>query len=186
MFDFITSDTHFHHAKILSIGERPFTDADTMTETLIQNWNRVVPPHATVLHLGDFAHEDVRVEQLRALRARLNGTIHLTMGNHDDLAALTTAGVVRLEDVYFWQRTADKSVTFSHLPLEPALLYRGLVSVHGHTHGPASILDPDLYRGAISANCELHGYAPIAWEDLEVMIAEAKRRHPVSWETLHA
>lgn len=185
MFDFITSDTHFHHHTIIGLGERPFGSVVEMNTTLVNNWNRVVQPHHRVLHLGDFAHDDVPVEALRDVRAQLNGHISLALGNHDLPENLVEAGVISLSDLRMWYRTPDKSVTFSHLPLEPALLYRGLVSVHGHTHGPRSLLDPELHSGAISVNCELHDYTPIAWARLEQLIAEAKRAHPTSWADLH-
>ena len=51
---FFTSDTHFCHANVVEYSERPFRDVDEMNETLIHNWNEVVPKDGIVFHLGDF------------------------------------------------------------------------------------------------------------------------------------
>lgn len=170
----VISDTHFFHEKIIALGQRPFSSVAEMNETLIARWNQVVPEEGVVLHLGDFSHDDVPAEQLREIRSRLNGDVHLTLGNHDDLETLIGGEVFTPDRVRFWFRTPDKDVVFSHMPLEPDLLYTGRVSVHGHTHGPDSFLDPVLHAGVISMNCELHDYRPVARRDLDVMIADAR------------
>ena len=50
-----TSDTHFGHANIIRLCNRPFKDVEEMNEKLIENWNKVVPEDGTVFHLGEFA-----------------------------------------------------------------------------------------------------------------------------------
>ena len=47
---FYTSDTHFCHANIIRLCNRPFKDVDYMNEKLIENWNKVVPEDGTVFH----------------------------------------------------------------------------------------------------------------------------------------
>ena len=78
---FWTSDTHFNHKNIMEYCKRPFASIEEMNETIIENWNRVVSPDATVFHLGDFAFGTIA--QWEEVRARLNGNIHLILGNHD-------------------------------------------------------------------------------------------------------
>lgn len=51
---FFTSDTHFFHARIIKHAGRPFGSVDEMNDTLIRNWNRIVPKDGFVFHLGDF------------------------------------------------------------------------------------------------------------------------------------
>ncbi|MFV0428696.1 MAG: hypothetical protein ACK5KO_04625 [Arachnia sp.] len=53
--DFVTSDHHFGHARLIELAERPFSSVSEMNDALIANWNRVVGPTDTVLHLGDLA-----------------------------------------------------------------------------------------------------------------------------------
>lgn len=77
----ITSDTHFDHAKIIEYCNRPFKDVNEMNETMIRNWNRVVRQEDTVYHLGDFALTSAN--RYEYFLNRLNGNIVLILGNHD-------------------------------------------------------------------------------------------------------
>lgn len=98
---FFTSDTHYGHRNIIKYCKRPFLkdptipdpyehdwnlDTDTMNETMIQNWNKVVKPGDLVYHLGDFFMGSKVAEKLREYRARLQGEITLILGNHDKSA----------------------------------------------------------------------------------------------------
>lgn len=76
-----TSDTHFGHKNILRFCKRPWDTVEEMDEGLIQNWNRVVGKDDIVFHLGDFAFAPN--SQWKKLIDRLNGHIHLILGNHD-------------------------------------------------------------------------------------------------------
>lgn len=78
---FFTSDTHFNHANIIRFCNRPFKDVNQMNEVLIENWNRVISPGDTVFHFGDFCLGG-SLEWTNVLD-RLNGKIHLILGNHD-------------------------------------------------------------------------------------------------------
>ena len=76
-----TSDTHFYHENILRYCNRPFRGIAEMNETLVRNWNEVVPPDGVVFHLGDFAFGSP--SQWNDILSRLNGQIYLILGNHD-------------------------------------------------------------------------------------------------------
>lgn len=93
----ITADTHFGHGNIIRY-ERPHllscgdltSDGQwvskeiknlrtrQMDDLLIDNWNSVVEPSDNVLHLGDFAFDNVE-----SYLKRLNGHIYFVTGNHD-------------------------------------------------------------------------------------------------------
>jgi calcineurin-like phosphoesterase family protein len=82
---FFTADTHFNHPIIADMrsfsGGMGFVSFQEHDEYIIKMWNAYVGKKDEVYHLGDFcfgAHEIVR-----SIRARLNGKIHLIMGNHD-------------------------------------------------------------------------------------------------------
>lgn len=79
---FFTSDTHFGHAKIISLCNRPFTDVTDMNDTIVDNWNKVVSEDSVVFHLGDFCFGGPTAWSY--IRERLNGSICLIRGNHDD------------------------------------------------------------------------------------------------------
>ena len=51
---FFTSDTHFDHARIIELCNRPFSSVEEMNETMIERWNARVKPHDVVWHLCDF------------------------------------------------------------------------------------------------------------------------------------
>lgn len=72
---YFTSDTHFNHEYIRSILNRPVDDV------LINNWNKTVKTADTVYHLGDFCFGSHDI--VKKYRAKLNGKIHLILGNHD-------------------------------------------------------------------------------------------------------
>ena len=84
-FDWIISDTHFGHVRIVEYEPIRKTWCDGtvegMTEALIAAWQRVVQPHHRVLHLGDFAMGPKA--RWAEMRARLPGQITLIRGNHD-------------------------------------------------------------------------------------------------------
>lgn len=78
---FFTSDTHFGHANIIKLCNRPFKDVEEMNEKLIENWNKVVSEDGTVFHLGDFAFGGSGL--WNSVIPRLNGQIYLIIGNHE-------------------------------------------------------------------------------------------------------
>ena len=79
---FFTSDTHFGHAKLVT--RRGFKSLAEHDLALLTNWNRVVRPQDTVIHLGDFllgVGEKAPAMCLNLFN-RLNGQIVLLWGNH--------------------------------------------------------------------------------------------------------
>ena len=51
---FFCSDSHFGHFHICKYCHRPFQSRSEMDQTLIANWNSVVPEDGIVVHCGDF------------------------------------------------------------------------------------------------------------------------------------
>ena len=83
MKTYIISDTHFYHQRICDYTGRP----QNHTEIIAENWNNIVNPEDTVIHLGDVScglknYEDGQ-EMLEKLMNSLNGTKILIKGNHD-------------------------------------------------------------------------------------------------------
>jgi len=79
--DFVISDTHSSHARIIELAGRPFTSVEEMDAELIRCWNETVAPDDIVLHLGDLALGPI-AESL-PLTAQLHGRRFLVPGNHD-------------------------------------------------------------------------------------------------------
>jgi len=161
--DFVTSDTHFGHARIIELASRPFGSVEEMDAALVRRWNDVVAPDTVVLHLGDLALGTIADTLPRT--AALNGRRYLVPGNHDRVSPATQtqralarfvplyehAGWTVLPEIvqgtrrgmpllashypYFGDSTGVERHT-SHRPVD-----RGLPLIHGHTHdrdhGPA-------------------------------------------------
>lgn len=143
-FDFIISDTHFYHKKIVEYEPMRTAwgaDSNTMSEHMISEWNRIVPPDATVLHLGDFCLGNA--DLLRHVCSTLNGRITLTHGNHDrNKSALLAAGITEVHTSLIFDVTVQGErweIVCAHNPHHlrekywptdhPMRLY-----LHGHTH----------------------------------------------------
>ena len=78
---FFTSDTHFYHENIIKFCNRPFKNVEEMNQHIISKWNEKIPENGIVFHLGDFGFGTT--SKLVWLRKKLNGKIHLIIGNHD-------------------------------------------------------------------------------------------------------
>ena len=50
---FFISDTHFGHANVLRLCDRPFETIEQMNEAIIGNWNRRVTGSDSVYIIGD-------------------------------------------------------------------------------------------------------------------------------------
>lgn len=85
--DYVTADTHFSHARISELADRPFTTVNEMNTELIRRWNETVAPTDVVLHLGDVALGPI--EESITLTAQLNGHRYLVPGNHDRVSPAT-------------------------------------------------------------------------------------------------
>ncbi|MFV0428992.1 MAG: metallophosphoesterase [Arachnia sp.] len=161
--DYVTSDTHFSHARISELATRPFASVTEMDNELIRRWNQTVAPTDTILHLGDVALGPI-ADSL-PLTAQLNGRKFLVPGNHDRVSPATQsrraierfsplykqAGWIILPEIIEGTRrgirvlashypysgdTQDADRLTSHRPVD-----RGIPLLHGHTHervnGPA-------------------------------------------------
>lgn len=134
-----TSDTHFYHENILRYCNRPFRDIAEMNETLVRNWNEVVPPDDVVFHLGDFAFGSPG--QWNDILSRLNGQIYLILGNHD-MKQIRQGFMGRFAHVtqQMLIRVGGQPVVLNHNPfLAYGGAYRNVWQLFGHVHsGPLS------------------------------------------------
>lgn len=77
---YFTSDSHWGHKNIIDYCNRPFSSVEEMNETLINNWNIAVGKNDVIFHLGDICFGGSSVWE--SILPRLNGKIHLILGNH--------------------------------------------------------------------------------------------------------
>ena len=146
---FVIADTHFFHSGMLRF--RRFSHIEQMNEYIIKAWNSVVSPNDTVVHLGDFAWtKDQR--RLNYIVSRLNGTIMLIRGNHDNPQRLHDAGIAVSTKSY----VQYENLLLSHRPVRPK--NKRVVNLHGHLH-------KQRLRGKhINACIDIAGYIPVRIE----------------------
>jgi len=177
---FFTSDTHFGHENIIKFCNRPYANANEMNEALINNWNSVVGPDDTIFHLGDFAFGGSYL--WNNMLDRLNGHIHLIIGNHDR-KNLRQGYVTKFDSVnpQLQINIGGRPVYLNHYPfLCYGGSYRGdrdaVWQLFGHVHsGPLSsgkdserlkMLFPYQYDVGVDNN----NFTPISWYQLKEKI----------------
>lgn len=171
---YFTADTHFSHKAIVRLNDRPYENRDAMDAALIANWNATVGPEDLVYHLGDFCFKGSAIAD--RISAQLNGEIVLVRGNHD------TANTVALPR---WRETADLlevsvegvRLALCHYPLlEWPGAYKGVVHLHGHTHGrvPGN-------RQRADVGVDLWDFRPVSLPEIQAKLAESEPYDPTSF-----
>jgi calcineurin-like phosphoesterase family protein len=187
--DFVIADTHFSHARISELAERPFSSVDEMNTELIRRWNETVGPTDVVLHLGDVALGPIQGSV--ALTAQLNGRRYLVPGNHDRVSPATqstkaierfaplyeAAGWTILPEVIEGTRGGYR-ILASHYPYngdsqesDRHTTHRprwddGIPLLHGHTH--ARDHGPNGHQFHVGVDA--HDYAPIPFTAIDAWI----------------
>lgn len=182
MARFFTSDTHFGHARIIELCERPFNSVDEMNEVMIERWNAVVKPTDTVYHMGDVALGKI-VDSL-PLVGRLNGYKVLCPGNHDRIFSgekekqrvrffpeyMKVFQAVRPE--IFSKNVGGFDVVLSHFPYtgdshgedrhkDKRPVDDGLPLIHGHIHDERKI-DCRMFNVGVDVN----GFTPVHEDEI--------------------
>lgn len=159
MTNWIIADTHFHHFNIIGYCDRPFTTAEEMDETMIDNWNSVVKEDDVVYHLGDFAFGRGSKELIPDYVAMLNGHIILFKGNHDRQTNTwyKKAGFSDVIGGECWQLCPG--LIFSHRP-QPN---KGNLNIHGHIHNLYHIHENGRY---LNVSVEVINYTPINLDNI--------------------
>lgn len=134
----LSSDTHFSHARIIEYSGRPYKDVHEMNKALIDNWNRCVQPNDTIYHLGDFAF--CQYTQFIKILDRLNGEIHVILGNHDKVIeknrdALLKHGKIKSIQHYAEIKYDNHVICMFHYGMRTwHWNYRGSILCFGHSH----------------------------------------------------
>jgi calcineurin-like phosphoesterase family protein len=138
MTDFITSDLHLSHGKILKYfpESRPFNSKEEMNEDIIKKWNCMVQPKDTTYILGDvaFCHP---IEAMQLLD-RLNGKKILIVGNHDHINLKEPAFRSMFESIhdYLEIKRNKTTIVLFHYPIYSwNKKHYGSIMLHGHSHG---------------------------------------------------
>lgn len=133
---YFTSDTHFCHASIITLCNRPFKDYNEMQRSLIRNWNAVVGKQDDIYILGDFIHKGDG-EAANQLLKKLNGKKYLILGNHDkyvDDIHFDPGAFEWIRDYYVLNYKKRKFILFHYPILEWAGFYGDAIHLYGHVH----------------------------------------------------
>lgn len=159
---FFTSDTHFDHESIIRLSKRPFQTVTEMNEALIANWNAVIRDQDTVWHLGDFCIGSD--EPASTFASRLNGTIHLIQGNHDDRTVRDCAASFASIDTMKSISVDGQHIFLCHYPLrEWNRAWRGSWHLFGHVHGR---LDNEPRSKSLDVGVDSRNYRPVSFEEI--------------------
>jgi len=135
---YFTADTHFGHKNIINFSERPYTNIDTMDDSLIRNWNSVVPPDGIIFHLGDFSFYNA--QHSKWILEQLSGRIILIKGNHDKCTSYFKE-VHNMLDIKVLDNINGNfggytNITLCHYPMAIwNKKHYGSFMFHGHSHG---------------------------------------------------
>ena len=173
---FATADPHYFHSQINKYCKRPFESEKHMRNTLIENYNKVVPTDGVCFFIGDMAMIGTsQWEKMRGLLNKLNGTKHLILGNHDEIKPF------RYVDCGFQSIHTSLQLTIQisgiemkfvlcHDPCVWDLVPDDHILICGHIHNLFKIL-PD--KNTINVGVDVWDYTPVslieAWKYMKRM-----------------
>ena len=177
---YFCSDSHFFHENILKYCNRPFGSVEEMNEALVANWNSVVKPDDHVYHLGDFCFGNVEKWNWCLEPGRLNGHIHLILGNHDPDRVFRDGTLIERFDSIDFQKILiieGWTVILNHFPFASFSnnYDHKVMALSGHTHvGQLSsavesydtlntIYKPNQYDVGVDNN----NFTPVSWVEVK-------------------
>lgn len=177
-FDWIISDTHFGHKNINRYCNRTtpaYPTPEAVDGLMVTNWNALVKPTDTILHLGDLCHwgDGHEVPMLR----HLTGRKLLLKGNHDNYRDEWYADhgfeVVTEDEIAFSHSHPMSQRPFVvHLTHYPRPPYNSMVNIHGHVHNNPHHSTPQH----LNVSVELTHFAPLPFDDaLEKVCCHASK-----------
>lgn len=163
---YFTSDTHFNHDREFVYGPRGFESIQDMNETLIKNWNETVGPEDDIYVLGDF-FLGADYDYINEVLNKLNGHIHLVVGNHDTPSKITRYtswdNIVEIADA-LRLRYKKKEFFLCHYPVFTASLEqdpnRAVINLFGHTHSKEKFYEDRPYMYNVAADA--HDNRPVS------------------------
>ena len=179
---FVCSDLHFNHDRAFVYEPRGFQSVEEMNEAIIERHNSKVSPEDEVYICGDLCLGGGGLEVMEeniALIERLNGRIHVILGNHDTPARIKMYALCKnIEEVVYATMIHYKGYHFylSHFPTLTANLdddkplKARVINICGHNHAKDKFIDMD--KGLIyHAELDAHSCYPVL---LDAIIEDIK------------
>jgi len=180
MNTFFTADTHWGHYNIIKHCNRPW-NVEEHDEALIALWNGIVSKRDTVYHLGDFAmfkavkSGEERMKVYRRTRMRLNGKIHLVVGNHDKMSQEVYNCFTEVYDGIRDIKIDGNKITLCHYPMRSwNCSFHGSFHAFGHVHSRLENIDTGVSCD-VGVDVPEWNYAPVPWETLKTKLDKKKK-----------
>ncbi len=189
MTTWFTSDTHFGHANIIGLAQRPWVDVDAMGEGLLAAINERVDAADDLYILGDFSFR-LNLAEARAVRERINcENVHLVPGNHDrdwsNVSEPLTRGVFVVEPPIRVIKVQRRKIVMSHYPMmDWQGLVNGSIHLHGHIHSTAAYNEMNRSAGLLryDVGVDANGYAPVSLDEVLAFFDGVEHRPRVDWK----
>lgn len=174
---FFTSDPHFNHFNVIKYCNRPFANVDEMDAKMIADWNKIVGDRDTVYMLGDFTMQRAKsILDVMDLLKKLNGTIHVVFGNHDDkkmwyaIAALMPHKVV-IEGERVEINIQGQDIALCHYSHQVwNRSHFGAWHLFGHSHNTLPGIGKSMDVG-VDAKYALHyNWAPFSFDEIKAQM----------------
>ena len=160
-----------------------------MNDALVANWNSVVGLDDHVYHLGDFCFGNVEKWNWCLEPGRLNGHIHLILGNHDPERVFRDGTMFGRFDSIDFQKILiieGWTVILNHFPFASFSnnFDHKVIQLFGHIHsGPEGIGNVmmngnNLQWNQYDVGVDNNNYTPISWADVKtkMKLAENEER----------
>lgn len=165
---YFIADTHFGHANVIKMCNRPYPDIETMNAELIAAWNRRVTGNDTVYILGDMFF---RCNNPEPILKHLKGKKHLVLGNHD--GSWMTKGdfshYFASINNYLEVSDGTRGMTLCHYPLLSWKHAKTTYMIHGHIHANTDMDFWPLLKArdhVLNAGVDVNGYQPVTFDEL--------------------
>lgn len=176
---FLTSDLHFCHDRPFIWGCRGFESITQMNEQIIERYNSIVSNEDTVYILGDLVLSDIEAG-IKYVQ-RLNGQIHLILGNHDgtkkqkyykefcpNIISMSYAEMIKYKKYHFY---------LSHYPTfvgnyDDKTPKQMILNLYGHTHQETNFFENNFQMYHVGVDS--HSCYPI---EIESIIDEIKTKY---------
>ena len=182
-----TSDQHLGHNNIIKFCNRPFESVDLMDQTIIDNWNECISKNDIVFTLGDFMWH-ANTKKIVDIISKLNGTIYMILGNHDNEDMFNCIKSDRLKiisdithlNIKINNEKIPIEICLSHYPLMTwSGRNRKVYNFHGHTHcrPDDSGYDKDLpyWKGyQIDVGVDNFNYKPVELQSILYLLENDK------------
>lgn len=175
-FTLLVIPTFVSHDREFIYKPRGFNSINEMNDMLIENWNKTVGKDDDIYVLGDF-FLGTDYDYIDEVLNKLNGRIHLIVGNHDTPSKITWYtswnNIVEMADA-LRLKYKKREYFLCHYPVLTASLEqdpkRAVINLFGHTHSKEKFYEdsPFMYNVSVDANDN----TPVSIDEINERIVE--------------